>query len=153
MATPSLTDLLQEQLGDRLAPGATAFPDFFTEDGVLECPLAPDWVMVQTTGRANIAAYLRKIKGTLGTDAPTLLAAYHGAADPAVTVLEFEATARNERTGASYPQRYVALVKLREGRIALYREYWNPLPVLQAFGGPIVAAADAAATGVGSTAP
>lgn len=146
MAATSLADILREQLGDQLAPGAETFPDFFAEDGVLECPFAPDGDMIQTTGQANIAAYMRKIKGTLGTGDMTLLAAYHGAADPTVTVLEYEATARNEHTGASYPQRYVGLVKLWEGRIALYREYWNPLPVIKAFGGPIVAAADAAAT-------
>lgn len=143
MPAKSLADILKEQLGEQLAPGADAFPDFFAEDGVLECPFAPDGDMVQTIGQANIAAYFGKLKGTLGSDGTTLVAAYHGAADPTVTVLEYEATARNEHTGASYPQRYVALVKMHQGRIALYREYWNPLPVLKAFGGPIAVAAGA----------
>lgn len=143
MAATSLADILKVQLGDRLAPGADAFPDFFAEYGVLECPFAPDGGMFQTTGRDNIAAYMASIKDTLGSDGTTLLAAYHGAGDPDVTVLEYEATARNKHTNAPYPQRYVAVVKMRAGRIALYREYWNPLPVIKAFGGPIQAAAKA----------
>ncbi len=143
MPATSLADILKEQLGDRLAPGADTFPDFFAEDGVLECPFAPAGGMVQTTGQANIAAYLRKIKGTLGSDGMSLRAAYHGT-DPAVTVLEYEGTARNEHTNAAYLQRYVAVVKTQAGRITLFREYWNPLPVIKAFGGPIEAAATAA---------
>jgi ketosteroid isomerase-like protein len=44
-------------------------------------------------------------------------------------------------TGAPYNQLYISVVTLRDGRIAHYRDYWNPLVVLTALGGTEAAAA------------
>lgn len=135
MPAVPLFDLLQAELSPRLAPGAETFVDLFTDDGVLECPFAPDGSMRQTTGKAAIGVYLGSLDGTLGSDGMTLSAAYHTEGGD-TAILEYDSTACNVRPGTRYAQKYVALVKLRAGRIALFREYWNPLPVIDAFGSP-----------------
>jgi ketosteroid isomerase-like protein len=48
------------------------------------------------------------------------------------------------RTGVAYDQTYISVVTLRDGRIARYKDYWNPLVALAALGG-----AEALATSIG----
>ena len=128
-----LADLLKAELAARLAPGAGTFLDLFAEDAVLECPFAPPGSMHRVSGKKEIAAYLDQIKDSLGSDGMTLSAAFH-TVDAEAAILEYSGTASNVRNGKHYAQRYIAVVKLREGRIVLFREYWNPLPVVDAFG-------------------
>ena len=42
-------------------------------------------------------------------------------------MLEYDGTVHLEKNGTRFRQRYVAIVTLRDGRIALWREYLNPL--------------------------
>jgi hypothetical protein len=56
-------------------------------------------------------------------------------------IVEFSCTGEGVETGAPYDQVYISVVTLREGRIAHYRDYWNPLVVLTALGGTDAAAA------------
>ncbi len=55
-----------------------------------------------------------------------LVAAYP-AQDGATTVLEYDGTVHLEKDGTQFRQRYIAVVTVRDGRIALWREYLNPL--------------------------
>ncbi len=54
--------------------------------------------------------------------------------DPEVTLAEFTCEGRAVATGRPYNQSYLCLIETRGGRIVRYREYWNPLIVLEAFG-------------------
>jgi ketosteroid isomerase-like protein len=56
-------------------------------------------------------------------------------------IFEFSCSGEGVATGAPYNQLYVSVVTLRDGRIAHYRDYWNPLVVLTALGGTEAAAA------------
>ncbi|MBL4733431.1 MAG: hypothetical protein JKY82_12710 [Rhizobiaceae bacterium] len=38
-------------------------------------------------------------------------------------------------TGARYDQNYISVVRVQGGRIVHYRDYWNPLILLEAVGG------------------
>ena len=129
----TLLEILQAQLAGDLVPGADTFIAMFAEDGVLECPFAPAGGMHRVAGKANIAAYMASIKDVLGSDGMTLLATYR-APDSDTTILEYEGTARDLRSGVTYPQKYIAVAKVRGGYLTLFREYWNPLPLLHAFG-------------------
>ena len=57
------------------------------------------------------------------------------AADGTNAVLEFSCKGTSHETGARYDQDYVSVLDLREGLISRYRDYWNPLTVLEAMGG------------------
>ena len=102
----------------------------FADDGALECPFAPDGGMYRVAGKDYLAAYLASIKDVLGSD--SMMLATHRASG--TTILEYEGTARNLRNDAIYPQRYLTVVQVRDGRLSPFREYWNPLPLLGAFG-------------------
>jgi ketosteroid isomerase-like protein len=130
---PSFSAMLRQALGDALAPEATRFLDMFAEDGVMEFPYAPPGGVPRLEGRAALAAYLPKVAGMITFEHMT--AAQVHRADGGVYVLEFEAVGRGVATGEPYEQRYVSVIKLADGHIVHYRDYWNPLVALRTLGG------------------
>lgn len=125
--------LLVEALGDRLAPGVADYLDLFTHDAVLEIPYGRTVEGDRAEGRAAIAAFMEQLRGRVTLESMTL-GALHEAADGTV-VLEYDGTVRAETAGVRFRQRYIAVVTLRDGRIAAFREYSNPLLVREAFAG------------------
>lgn len=55
--------------------------------------------------------------------------------DPDIVVLEFDGFGTGIATGEPYEQRYVSIVRMGNGRIVHYKDYWNPLAVLRALRG------------------
>ena len=55
--------------------------------------------------------------------------------DPDTVVLEFFGRGEGVITGEAYEQRYISVIRLRDGRITHYKDYWNPIAVLQAVKG------------------
>ena len=49
-----------------------------------------------------------------------------------MAAIEFSCKGHSPQTGARYDQDYVSILELRDGRIARYRDYWNPLVALSA---------------------
>jgi uncharacterized protein len=133
----SFSDLLRAALGDRLAP-ADGLLDMFTDDVVFEFPYAPDGLPERLDGSAALAAHLERL-GPLITFGRMELGTVHDAGD--TVIFEFSCDGQGVTTGAPYNQHYISVVTLRDGRIAEYRDYWNPLVVLTALGGPKAAAA------------
>jgi hypothetical protein len=127
----SFGDLLRGALGPALAP-ADDLPDLFAEDVVFEFPYAPEGLARRLDGRARFAAHLAQLGPLLEFDSFDLDAS-HVCGD--VVVLEFTCRGRSVRTGAAYDQTYISVVTLRDGRIARYRDYWNPMIALAALGG------------------
>ena len=134
----SLDAILKDQLGDRLAPGAATFLDMFAENGVLECPFAPPGALRHLQGKAAIADYYGRLTAVQGSEGMVLTASYP-AESPDHLLLEYDGVVSNKRDGGVYRQRYVAIAAVSDGRLSLFREYWNPLPVVASFGpaGPI----------------
>jgi ketosteroid isomerase-like protein len=108
--------------------------ELLTDDAVVEFPYAGSLgVPARLEGRDAIRRYfvetIAKFKDLTFTDVrryPTL--------DPDVALMEVHGSATILPAGLPYEQDYVILVKARGGRIALYREYWNPLPAIAPFG-------------------
>ncbi len=121
----AVKDLMVAALGARLSPGVDDYLDLFCHDGVLETPFVSPGSPSRWQGHA-IATYLVKLLGVIRLHDFTLVAAY-GAQDVSTTVLEYDGTVHLLKNGTQFRQRYVAVVTLRDGRIALWREYLNPL--------------------------
>lgn len=134
----SLGAILKDALGDRLTPGADGFIDLFADEGVLECPFAPPGALRRLAGKRAIASYYKQLIAIQGSDGIVLKAIYP-AEDAGCALLEYEGLVRNKRDGGSYRQRYFAVVIVGGGRVTLFREYWNPLPLVASFGpaGPV----------------
>ena len=129
MALPFLDavkDLMVTALGARLSPGVADYLDLFLEEGVLETPYVAPGSPSRWEGQQAIAAFLGKLRGVIRLADFSLVAVYP-AQDGATTVLEYDGTVHLEKDGTRFRQRYIAVVRLRDGRIALWREYLNPL--------------------------
>lgn len=134
----SLDAMLKDALGDRLAPGADGFIDMFATEGVLECPFAPPGALRSLAGKEAITRYYKRLTAIQGSDG-MVLNAIHPAEQGDHAFLEYEGMVLNKRDGGRYRQRYLAVVTVSEGRLTLFREYWNPLPLVASFGpaGPV----------------
>ncbi|GGH49527.1 nuclear transport factor 2 family protein [Frigidibacter albus] len=133
----SFSSLLRAALGARLAP-AEDMMGMFAADIVFEFPFAPEGMPARLEGRAALAGHLAKL-GPLIDFGEMTLGAVHPAGE--TVVIEFTCTGRGTQTGTPYDQTYISVVTMRDGRIACYRDYWNPLVVLSALGGAEAAAA------------
>lgn len=118
-------DLMVTALGPRLAPGVADYLDLFCPDGVLETPYVSPGSPQRWEGR-DIATFLGTLHGVIRLADFSLVAAYP-AQDGATTVLEYDGTVHLVKPGTQFRQRYIAVVVLRDGRIASWREYLNPL--------------------------
>jgi ketosteroid isomerase-like protein len=132
----SFSGLLRGALGDRLKAGPEVL-DLFTEDVVFEFPYAPDGLPRRLDGIRALAEHLARL-GPMLKIGGFALQAVHLAHE--TVVFEFSCEGKGVATGLPYHQDYVSVVTLREGRIARYRDYWNPLIALHALGGAEAAA-------------
>ena len=121
----AVKDLMVTALGSRLTSGVNDYLDLFCEDGVLETPYVSPGSPSRWEG-PEIGAYLGTLSGVIRLADFTLVAAYP-AQDGVTTVLEYDGTVHLEKKGTQFRQRYIAVVTVRDGRIALWREYLNPL--------------------------
>ena len=104
------------------------------EDAVVEFPYAGSVQRpTRLVGKAAIADYFRPgislFQGLSFRDLRVV-----PGADPDVAVVEVHGTATITTTGRRYEQDYVVFVRTRDGLVVSYREYWNPLPGIEAFG-------------------
>lgn len=128
----SLADMLRTHLGDLLAP-ADSFVDMFAENGAMEFPFAPDGIGETLVGKQALSAHFKRIGGMLSISAMKDVEVHRGNDD--TVVIEFSCDGTAIPTGRPYPQRYVSVIRLQDGKIVRYRDYWNPLVVNAAFEG------------------
>lgn len=128
-----ITQLMRDWL-DLVATGpAEAWPDRVAENVVIRLPFAPPGVPSELLGRAAAIAQLGPVwssKKRFGWRDVVILRTE----DPELVV----ATARSEAlllTGQTYANSYVILTRFRDGKVVEHDEYFNPLPVIEVFGG------------------
>lgn len=130
----SFSRMLRSALGNRLDPDAVSFDEMFDPDGVMEFPFAYADLPRRIEGRKALTDHLAML-GTLitfdGMSEPTIIET----TDPDTVVLEFDGFGTGTATGEPYDQRYVSIIRTRNGRIVHYKDYWNPLAVLGALRG------------------
>lgn len=126
--------MLRRILGDRLEPGVTTFPDMFDSDGVLEYPYALPGLKTPLVGRDAIIANFQIIRKLLRIDNVTDVVV-HKTDDPQVVMIEFAGHGEGLLTGEPYEQRYISVIRVRDGYIVHYKDYWNPLALLRTLKG------------------
>ncbi len=130
----SFPAMVRRVLGDRLKPDLATFPDMFAEDGVLEYPYAPLGMRTPLVGRAAIVANFQIIRKWLRIDSVTEVVV-HEMADPETIMIEFAGRGEGLITGEPYDQRYISVIRIRDGLIVQYKDYWNPLALLRTLKG------------------
>ena len=133
-STESFPAMLRRVLGNRLRPDAETFPDMFAEDGILEYPFAPPGLNTPIAGRDAIVANFKRIRKVLRIDSVADVTEI-AVSDPNMVVLEFSGRGEGVLTREVYKQRYISVLSMRDGNIVLYKDYWNPIALLQAING------------------
>ena len=105
--------------------------ELWHDDGVLEFPFAPDGAPKTATGKAHI-------KQVLGEDLADRSRVTFPHLDiqpmlnPESVVAEFTSDMEVASSEEIYANQYVAIAKVKDGRLLLFREYFNPLVDLEA---------------------
>ncbi len=130
---PSFGAMLRGALGDAIiADAGENFLDMCDEGIVFEFPFAPEGSVRELRGRDTMAAYLPKAGGLISFESMSP-AVTHFAKDGETFVLEFSCKGKGE--AGRYDQNYISVIEVQNGRITRYRDYWNPLVLLNAVGG------------------
>jgi ketosteroid isomerase-like protein len=124
----SPADLFRHSLRLLLAKDIPAWVDLWAADGVAEFPFAPDGRPRRLEGKEAVAASMRHHPEHIDLhDFPGLR--IHRTDDPHTVVAEMRGVGRLVRTDAPFDMTYIVVMTVRNGRIASYRDYWNPLVV------------------------
>ena len=124
-ATPA--DVLAQRRHLLLSGDIDGFADLFTLDAVLEFAFhGPAGTPVRIEGREAIRAYSRQIMTS-----PLRLDAFevtelHQTQDPEVVIAEMRSTATLTTTGRSLAVTSIQILRIRDGHIALYRDFADP---------------------------
>jgi uncharacterized protein len=119
-----------ERFRDHLLAGTSAgLERLLADDGVVESPFAPPGAPRRIEGREAFAAravpqreaLLKRVRFTAVRDVVV-----HETADPRVAVVEYEVEAVREADGLRAAAPFAVVVEVRDGRVALWREYQNP---------------------------
>ncbi|MGW5569077.1 nuclear transport factor 2 family protein [Streptomyces tendae] len=131
MPTPmSPSDLFRHGLRLLLDKDIDGWVGLWADDGVMEFPFAPEGRPRRLEGREAVAAYMRHYPDHIDLhDFPDLL--IHETTDARTVVVEMRGVGRLVRTGAPFDMTYIAVVTVEDGRFTSYRDYWNPLALLQ----------------------
>lgn len=106
----------------------------FADDAVVEFPYAASIRRpTRLAGKAAISDYFRTTPALFQDLVFRDLRVVPGR-DPDVAVVEVHGSATISTTSRCYEQDYVVFVRTRDGMVVSYREYWNPLPGIDAFG-------------------
>lgn len=129
-APTSPADLFRHSLRLLLDKDIPAWVDLWAEDGTMEFPFAPDGWPKLLESREAIAAYMHHYPDHIDLhDFPELL--IHQTTDPETIVVEMRGVGRLVEGDRPFDMTYIAVVTVRDGHITSYRDYWNPLAVLE----------------------
>jgi uncharacterized protein len=105
-----------------------ALIDLCADDVVFEFPFAPPGRPTRVEGKPALGDYLKGVSGRIRLEGVSNLE-IHETVKPDVAIIEMTMTGTVTATGAPYEQSYVVVLTVRDGLIARYRDYWNPLKV------------------------
>ncbi|WP_234326150.1 nuclear transport factor 2 family protein [Streptomyces sp. NRRL S-337] len=131
-ASISPADLFRHSLRLLLDKDIPGWVGLWAEDGVMEFPFAPSGWPTRLEGRAAIAAYMRPYPDRIDLyDFPEVDLRIHETTEPRTIVVEMRGVGRLVETDRPFDMTYIAVVTVEDRRITSYRDYWNPLAVLE----------------------
>jgi len=107
--------------------------ELWAEDGICEFPYAAEGRPRALQGKDAIYAYMTEYPKAMAIDSVAEMRV-HPMLNPEMVIVELAINGRALTTGRPYNQRYVIFVEARNGKIRGYREYWDALVGLEAFG-------------------
>lgn len=105
---------------------SAAMVDLCTDDVVFEFPFAPPGRPARVEGKGALTKYLKALSRQIRLEGVSNLEV-HETAKPDVAIIEMTMTGTVAATGEPMEQSYISVLTSRDGLIAHYRDYWNPL--------------------------
>jgi hypothetical protein len=115
-------------------PGAVADADL-AHDVIVETPFAPPGSPTRIVGKQEFLAFANPQRAALpvrfdGCRTITV----HDTTDPDTIVVEYELTGTSTKTNQQSTAAFIGVLKVRDGKVVLWREYQNTLAIMQALG-------------------
>lgn len=111
-----------------------AWADLWTADAVQEMPFSPPGFPTKVEGRTALINHYSGLPSAYGAMSfPDLV--IHPMLDPDWVLAEYRGELDVLATGRPYNNHYCGLFHFRDGKIAMFREYYNPNALTEAFGG------------------
>lgn len=101
----------------------------FEEEAVFEFPYAPEDFPKRLTGKAEIRAHIEELPNLLKINKFSCLNLYTDS-NKSTIIAEYNCDGTATQTGKPYMQTYISVIELHDGKIKLFKDYWNPLIVL-----------------------
>lgn len=111
---------------------------WFADDAVWEMPFAPEPLAKAVPGGALIGHFVDWFFASVPDLAIGSLVV-HDTTDPELFVLELQGKATVAQNGKIYANTYCTHMRVRDGKVVLIREYFDPTVVVEAFGVEVIA--------------
>jgi uncharacterized protein len=118
-------DVFRRALDILLNKDMAAFLDMYAEGAVMEYPFAPDGWPKRLEGRDEIWSHIHNYPDFLDPHEVRDLEILE-TTDPEVIVAQFVAAGVVTPTQQPYEVRYADIVRIRDGKIITWRDYWDP---------------------------
>ena len=129
MTAPSPIEIFRQALHAMQSSDVQAWLDLCIDDVVFEFPFAPPGRPSKVEGKRALGEYLAAVPSRVDFERLSDLET-HQTVDPDVAIFEMTAAGRVKDTDEPYEMSYVVVLTASNGRIARYRDYWNPLESL-----------------------
>lgn len=112
----------------------TRFAEVWAEDAVQDMPFSPDGFPKRVSGRNRLIAHYSQWPEISGQADFTSNLRFYPLADPTMVFVEYTGSVDIIPTGRHYRQTYGGLFHVLDGKIQLFREYYDPTAFVHAFG-------------------
>jgi ketosteroid isomerase-like protein len=126
-------DIFDRHLRLLLDKDMEGWTELFAEDARFELPFSPAGYPKSLEGKAAIRDYIKDYPDHIDLH-DFVDVAVHLTDNPDVLIAEMRAEGRVVATGEPYRMRYISVITLKDGKIANFRDYWNPLTAIEALG-------------------
>lgn len=110
------------------------FASLWAEDAVQDMPFSPEGHPKRVTGKTEIVNLYSGWPDVSGEADFTSQLVFYPMQDPQTVFVEFKGDVEIIPTGRQYKQTYGGLFHVVDGKIKLFREYYDPAPFAWAFG-------------------
>ncbi|MEO0756639.1 MAG: nuclear transport factor 2 family protein [Cyanobacteria bacterium J06648_16] len=126
--------IVRDFLGSLETKDMDAFAMVWADDAIQEMPFSPPGFPKLVEGKENILTLYGAWPEISGATNFTAELVFYPMQDPTMVFAEWRGTVEVIPTGRLYEQRYGGLFKVVDGRIQLFREYYDPIVFAEAFG-------------------
>ncbi|ASB89452.1 nuclear transport factor 2 family protein [Bacillus sonorensis] len=130
----SITKVIERFLDSMLEKDMKKWIELWDDQAVFEFPYAPAGFPEKIEGKSAIYDYIKDFPEKIDIVRFTPPVIYQ-IPDSNTAIAEFECEGTVISMGLPYKQKYISVIKTKDGKIVHYKDYWNPLTVIEAFGG------------------